>query len=129
MTTRAGRPDDTAAHAAKTAAHRVYNILREHPDQATVPLRDGNGDEDLTVPREAAELLLRVLSSMAAGQPVTLIPEHAELTTQQAADLLNVSRPFLIKLLEDGHIQFRLVGTHRRVEAASLRAYQARSMA
>lgn len=83
---------------------------------------EGAGGDGITVPREAAELLLRVLSSMAAGQPVTLIPEHAELTTQQAAELLNVPRPFLIKLLEEGHIEFRLVGTHRRVQAASLRS-------
>ena len=117
--------DHEASKAAKVAAYRVHNILREHPDQPTVPLRSTDGDEDLTVPREAAELLLRILGFIAAGQPVTVIPDHAELTTQQAADILNVSRPYLIKLLESGKIGHRLVGTHRRVEAASLRRYQA----
>lgn len=114
-----------ASKAAKVAADRVHNILREHPGQSTVPLRSTEGDEDLTVPREAAELLMRILGFIAAGQPVTVIPDHAELTTQQAADVLNVSRPYLIKLLESGKIGHRLVGTHRRVEAASLRRYQA----
>ena len=88
-------------------------ILREHPDDATVPLVAPDGDEDLTVPREAAEMFMRILSSMAAGQPVTVIPMNAELTTQEAADLLNVSRPFVIKLVEQGDIDYRMVGTHR----------------
>lgn len=115
--------------AAKVAAYRIHNILREHPDGDTVPLVDPTGDEDLTVPREAAVLFQRVLANMAAGQPVTIIPSHAELTTQQAANLLGVSRPYLIGLLDDpaNQIEVHMVGTHRRIVAASLRDYQARS--
>ena len=67
--------------------------------------------------------ILSILASIAAGQPVMVIPDHAELTTQQAADLMNVSRPHVIKLLDEGKIQYRLVGTHRRVEAASVKDY------
>jgi excisionase family DNA binding protein len=83
---------------------------------------DGSSDE-LVVPRPALELLARGLAHMAAGQRVAVVQMHAELTTQQAADLLNVSRPFLIGLLQAGEIDFRLVGRHRRIRAESLLTY------
>ena len=82
------------------------------------------GDEgDVVVPRSALVALAQVLESFAQGEGVTVIPTRAELTTQQAADALNVSRPFLIGLLNSGEITYRTVGTHRRVTAASLIHY------
>lgn len=80
---------------------------------------------DVTVPREAFDLFLEVLGQLANGHAVTIVPVHAELTTQQAADMLNVSRPYLVRLLEDGKIPYAKVGSHRRVRAADVVAYKA----
>jgi len=116
-------PDAAEASAANEALQRLKAFLVTHGDASVVTLRV-NDDDALVVPREAAELLARVLAHMAAGEGVTVLPAHAELTTQQAADLLNVSRPYLIKLLECDAIEYRKVGKHRRIPLESLLAYK-----
>lgn len=82
--------------------------------------------DTLTIPASAMQLLAHILAEMAQGNPVTVIPVHAELTTRQAANLLNVSRPFLIQQLENGDIPFRKVGTHRRIQFQHLMEYKQR---
>lgn len=84
---------------------------------------DADHDEPIELPAGAVTLLMDILGAMASGQGVTLIPEDAELTTVQAADILNVSRPFLIKLLEDGKIPYRKVGKHRRIRMEDVMNY------
>jgi len=118
------QPDDADMSTAVEALPHLTAYLATHSDRA-IQLEVAGEGETLVVPRGAVELLARILAHMAAGEGVSVVPSHAELTTQQAAELLNVSRPFLIGLLEDGKIEYRKVGKHRRVKAASLMAYLA----
>ena len=81
----------------------------------TLRVRDANREETIELPAGAVKLLQAILEDMALGRAVTIVPQDAELTTQRAAEVLNVSRPFLVQLLEQKKLPFRLVGTHRRV--------------
>lgn len=78
------------------------------------------------LPESAQRLLRSLIHSLAEGDAVSLVPVHSELTTQQAADLLNVSRPYLIKLLEQGEIPYTKTGTHRRIRFEDLVEYKLR---
>ncbi|MDX2247997.1 MAG: helix-turn-helix domain-containing protein [Bacteroidia bacterium] len=79
---------------------------------------------DIQLPASIVRLLLDMLEQVANGNAISLLPLQAELTTQQAADILNVSRPFLVKLLDEGEIPSRKVGSHRRVKARDILAYK-----
>jgi excisionase family DNA binding protein len=78
------------------------------------------------LPTAALRLLIDILGALAEGNAVKVVPVHAELTTQEAADLLNVSRPHLVKLLETGELSYHKTGKHRRVRFADLMDYKAR---
>lgn len=89
--------------------------------------RNGRTGESIELPAVAVQLLLRILSEMANGNAITLLPIHAQLTTQQAADLLNVSRPYLVKLLDQGRIRHHKVGAHRRILFSDLMEFKRKS--
>jgi excisionase family DNA binding protein len=84
----------------------------------------GEDEERIPIPAALLELLTAALDEIAAGRGVAVAALEEELTTQEAADLLNVSRPFLIRLLEEGRIPFRKVGTHRRLRLADVLDYK-----
>lgn len=115
-----GRPESVAA----AALPQLRSFLASHPHADPIALHVTSSHDTLTVPRQAADLLEQILALLANGHGVTVMPDDAELTTQQAADFLNVSRPYLIKLLDAEGIAYRKVGTHRRIQFEALRRYR-----
>ena len=109
-----------------TLSSRILSSVQNYDSSTqTIKVGSGNGEErSLAIPTVAYELLIDILSQMAQGNTVTLIPIQAELSTQQAANILNVSRPHLIKLLESGEIPYYKVGKHRRILAQKLYDYK-----
>ena len=104
-------------------------ILASHRQQGSAVsqlkvVEDDGTEQAVTIPAGAYNLLTDLLTQIAQGNAVTLIPIHAELTTQEAANFLNVSRPHVVKLLDSGEIPFRKVGTHRRILFEDLRKYK-----
>ena len=116
-------PTERESIIARTSKQLLARYARE--DQPlTLRVIDADHDEPLELPAGAVTLLLDILGAMASGQGVTLIPEDAELTSVQAADILHVSRPFLINLLEAGQIPYRRVGKHRRIRMEDVMNYK-----
>ena len=102
-------------------------LCRYARSKASLKLRvaDEEQAEPIELPAGAVALLVSILEAMATGRGVTIIPEDAELTTVQAAEVLNASRPFLIKLLEEEKIPYRKVGKHRRIRMEDVMTYKA----
>jgi len=115
--------DDDARMAQESATLLARHLCGPGPFQLEIRAEHQRGDV-LRVPTSAVQLLAAILTEMGQGNSVTLLPTHAELTTQQAADYLNVSRPFLIGLLGRGAIPYRKVGTHRRIGLRDLVEYR-----
>lgn len=122
-------PDQNAADLAAEAVSQLTEFLRAHPTPTSrVQLCSDEADADtqIVVPSFVLSFFIEILAQVANGNAVTVAPVHAELTTQQAADLLNVSRPYLIRLLEDRKIPYRRVGNRRKVLLTDLLDYKRR---
>ncbi|MXX22771.1 MAG: helix-turn-helix domain-containing protein [Rhodospirillales bacterium] len=114
-------PADTEV--ARASCQRLAALL-QGDRSLTLNVTGAHGEEAIILPAPVGTLLLEILEGMAAGSPVAVLRKDAELTTQQAANVLNVSRPFLVDLLEQAALPFRKVGTHRRVRIDDVLRYK-----
>lgn len=118
-------PTEDEAQISQESSRILANHIFHHRSTRRLKIVEDDGSEqDVVIPAAAYSLLIDILSQMAQGNAVTIIPIHAELTTQEAADILNVSRPFLIKLIEASVIPCRKVGRHRRIRFEDLMNYK-----
>lgn len=121
-------PGEVDAEIAGRTARRIRDYLATHLDEDPLEIHvEGDDNEVLVVPRAGAVMLAQIMSTLEGGQGVAVIPSDAQLTTQQAADMINVSRPYLIGLLESGEIEYSKVGRHRRIPFRALHEYKRRA--
>lgn len=102
---------------------RFLAAKRKRPLKVRIQLEEASS-ETVSIPESAFRMLNDILTEMSKGNSVTLMPVHAEMTTQQAADFLDVSRPFIVEQLDKGQIPYRKVGTHRRILFKDLLHYK-----
>jgi excisionase family DNA binding protein len=118
-------PDEKEIAAAVESRRQLAAFLSTKLETQRIELVDEQQKRQVVeMPAFALRLLDNILSELALGNAVKVVPIHAELTTQEAADLLNVSRPHLVKLLDEGIIPHTKTGRHRRVRFADLMAYK-----
>ncbi|WP_087721080.1 helix-turn-helix domain-containing protein [Salinicola sp. LHM] len=120
-------PNAEEAAVAKLSSRELaaYVETKAATQQVTLTHRDGTSHQ-VELPVSALRLLVDILTELGEGNTVSLIPVHAELTTQEGADLLNMSRPTFIKLLNDGDIPFHRAGNRRKVKYTDVMQYKQR---
>ena len=122
-------PEGHTAQLAEVGEFLVRQTSDDQRDATAYALVSTDGREQVSVPAELHRVLLQVVAVMTQGLAVSITPQTVQLTTQQAADLLGVSRPTLVKLLEDDQIPFERVGTHRRLQLRDVLDYRERRRA
>lgn len=118
-------PTPEEALIARESSRLLAAVLGTRGDAQQIELSTPSMEsKPVAIPVSALRLLVEILTQLGAGNAVSIIPIHAELTTQEAADLLNVSRPFLVAALSRNEIPFRKVGTHRRIRYQDVLTYK-----
>ena len=115
-------PTEQECETAREARAKITAMLQSGAP-ATLQVNGATSSEAIVLPAGVLELLNEILDVMAAGHGVAVMPQYAELTTRQAAEILNVSRPHLVKLLDSGEIPFHMVGSHRRISREDVEQY------
>jgi excisionase family DNA binding protein len=118
-------PTQEAITLASQALESVSALVANPPETITFAILDPDlQGTKITISGGMFRLMVDVLNAVSQGEPITLLPHSAELTTQEAADMLNVSRPYLVKLLDEGAMPSRKVGIYRRVKVQDVLRYQ-----
>lgn len=117
------KPSKKEQIAAMKSYHALAATLEDlHSDNPEIEIEETS--EKIRIPLKALKLLAEILKATSKGQPISLVPIATEMTTQAAAELVGCSRPHIVKLLEEGHIPFTLVGRHRRVRFEDVMNYK-----
>lgn len=114
----------TASESERPALKQMKGVLTAEYNDNSVPKLVGPTGEVIKLPRSVFYVLRQIVYHMMQGRAITIVPINKELTTQEAADILNVSRPYMVKLLEERKIPFVKVGTHRRIRFSDLMVYK-----
>ncbi len=114
--------NETEAAIARNAADKLVTVA--HANQDITLHVEGASHISVPLPAKAVHLMLRVLLAMADRQPVSVVPSETEFSTKQVADFLNVSRPYVCKLIDNQQLPARLVNRHRRVKFSDLVAFE-----
>jgi excisionase family DNA binding protein len=109
---------------ASNQTKEIKKLERILAQNTSLPKLLGATGEEIVLPQPVYEILLDIVRNMSAGQEISIVPINKQLTTQEAADLINVSRPYMIKLLDNQEILHSRVGTHRRILLSDLIAYK-----
>lgn len=110
---------------AKSSYLEITKLPEDKSEEVTIQLPQGG--KTIVIPKKAFAMLTTILSNMAEGKSMTLLSLETEISTQQAADILQVSRPHLVKLLDQGQIPFKKAGSHRRILLKDVVAYEEQS--
>ena len=120
------RPSDEDVRLAQNSLSKLSRFKGGGAEAVTVTVGQDRDAEEVTIPGVAFRMLGLILNELAQGDSIALNPVDRLVSTQKAADVLNVSRPYFVKLLESGKIPFGKTGTHRRVRLADVLEYKAR---